>query len=139
MTAHPTDPPVELEPLVLVVDDDRSAREGYAELLEGRGFRVAVAGSAHEAMASCRHRLPDAVITDVALPDRNGFELAGDLRRDCLPPHAPILGMTGYWTPDVHERAARAGITAVLAKPCQPEHLVAELRRVLRSSATRDR
>jgi DNA-binding response OmpR family regulator len=130
---------MELEPLVLVVDDDRSAREGYAELLEGRGFRVAVAGSADEAKASCRQRQPDAVITDVALPDGNGFDLAADLRRECLPAHAPILGMTGYWATDVHERAARAGVTIVLAKPCQPEHLLAELRRVLRSSVARDR
>jgi CheY-like chemotaxis protein len=42
--------------------------------------------------------------------------------------------MTAYWAADVHERAERAGITAVLAKPCQPEHLVAELQRVLRKS-----
>jgi CheY-like chemotaxis protein len=138
MSPHPKEP-VELEPLVLVIDDDRSAREGYAELLEGRGFRVAVAGSADEAKASCRLRHPDAVITDVALPDGNGFDLAANLRRECLPPHAPILGMTGYWATDVHERAARAGVTTVLAKPCQPEHLLAELRRVLRSSVARDR
>jgi CheY-like chemotaxis protein len=138
MSAHPKER-VELEPLVLVVDDDRSAREGYAELLEDRGFRVAVAGSADEAMVACRQHPPDAVITDVALPDGNGFDLAAHLRRECLPPHAPILGMTGYWATDVHERATRAGVTTVLAKPCQPEHLLAELRRVLRSSVARDR
>jgi AmiR/NasT family two-component response regulator len=39
--------------------------------------------------------------------------------------------MTAYWATDVHERADRAGITAILLKPCQPEHLIAELQRVL--------
>jgi CheY-like chemotaxis protein len=119
-------------PLVLLVDDDSNACGGYVELLEGRGFRVLVAGSVHDALSRCHERIPDVVVTDIALPDRNGFELAKDLRvmpdfRD-----TPILAMTAFWSTDVHERAARAGITAVLAKPCQPEHLVAELCRALR-------
>jgi CheY-like chemotaxis protein len=125
---------VEPKPLVLLVDDDLNARAGYAELLESRGFHVIVAGSAGDALAQSLERMPDAVITDIALPDRDGFELAADLR--CRPSArvVPILAMTAYWAADVHERAERAGITAVLAKPCQPEHLVAELQRVLRKS-----
>jgi AmiR/NasT family two-component response regulator len=39
--------------------------------------------------------------------------------------------MTAYWATDVRERADKAGITAILLKPCQPEHLIAELHRVL--------
>jgi CheY-like chemotaxis protein len=39
--------------------------------------------------------------------------------------------MTAYWAADVHERADRAGMTAILMKPCQPDHLIAELHRVL--------
>jgi DNA-binding response OmpR family regulator len=123
---------VEAEPLVLLVDDDGNTRRGYAELLESRGFRVMVAGSANDAFARSREHTPDVVVTDIALPDGDGFELAADLRVQLAPSTVPILAMTAYWATDVHERAARAGITAILAKPCQPEHLVAELRRVLR-------
>jgi hypothetical protein len=42
--------------------------------------------------------------------------------------------MTAYWAADVHERADRAGMTSILMKPCQPDHLIAELHRVLRST-----
>jgi two-component system, cell cycle response regulator DivK len=123
---------VEAETLVLLVDDDGNARGGYAELLESRGFHVIAAGTASDAIARCRDRTPDVVVTDIALPDRDGFELAADLRLRPGFRDVPILAMTAFWATDVHDRAARAGITAILAKPCQPDHLVAELRRVLR-------
>lgn len=125
---------METEPLVLLVDDDSNARTGYAELLEGGGFRVMVAGTAKDALARCHERAPDVVVTDISLPDGDGFELAADLRCQAALREIPILAMTAYWATDVHQRAKRAGITAVLAKPCQPDHLIAELRRVLRSS-----
>jgi two-component system, cell cycle response regulator DivK len=122
------------KPLVLLVDDDGNTCAGYMELLGSRGFRVMVAGSVNEAIARCHERSPDVIVTDIALPDRNGFELATDLRMLPALRDTPILAMTAFWATDVHERAARAGITAILAKPCQPEHLVAELRRALRKS-----
>lgn len=125
---------MDAQPLVLLVDDDGNTRRGYGELLESRGFRVMMAGTANEAMARCSEHTPDAVVTDIALPDGDGFELAADLRVQLASSNVPILAMTAYWATDVHERAARAGITAILAKPCQPEHLIAELRRVLRKS-----
>ena len=46
----------------------------------------------------------------------------------------PVVAMTAYWAADVHERADRAGMTSILMKPCQPDHLIAELHRVLRST-----
>jgi CheY-like chemotaxis protein len=93
-----------------------------------------MAGTANEALVRCSEHTPDAVVTDIALPDGDGFELAADLRVQLAASNVPILAMTAYWATDVHERASRAGITAILAKPCQPEHLIAELRRVLRKS-----
>jgi two-component system cell cycle response regulator DivK len=121
------------EPLVLLVDDDRNAREGYAELLARRAFRVMEAAKALDALARCHECPPDVVITDIALPTRDGFELAADLRMIAALRGIPILAITAYWSTDLHDRAVRAGITAILAKPCQPEHLLAELRRALRS------
>jgi two-component system, cell cycle response regulator DivK len=123
---------LEGSPLVLLVDDDANTRRGYVELLESCGFRVMAAKTANEAVAWCGERMPDAVVTDIALPGRNGFELATDLKLLPAARDLRILAMTAYWASDVHDRAARAGISAVVAKPCHPDHLIAELRRVLR-------
>ena len=78
--------------------------------------------------------MPDVVVTDIALPGRDGFSLAADLRVQTRTRSIPVVAMTAYWAADVHERADRAGMTSILMKPCQPDHLIAELRRVLRST-----
>lgn len=118
-------------PLVLLVEDDPTAREGYAEFLETGGFRVAQCDNAEDAYSRSLELVPDVVVTDIALPGRDGFTLAMDLRVQARTRGIPVVAMTAYWASDVHERADRAGMTAILMKPCQPDHLIAELRRVL--------
>ena len=118
--------------LVLLVEDDPKTREGYAEFLEIGGFSVSQADSAEQALAQALERPPDAVVTDIALPGRDGFALAAELRGQPRTHEIPIVAMTAYWATDAHDRARRSGITAILSKPCQPEHLIAELRRALR-------
>jgi CheY-like chemotaxis protein len=120
-----------LEPLVLLVEDDPLAREGYAEFLESGGFRVAQCSTAEDAYSQTLELVPDVVVTDIALPGRDGFSLATDLRVQTKTRRIPVVAMTAYWAADVHERADRAGMDAILMKPCQPDHLIAELHRVL--------
>ena len=122
---------VKQAPLVLIVEDDPQSRDGYAEFLERGGFRVAQASNAEDALAQSLAMVPDVIITDIALPGRDGFALATEIRGEERTQRIPVVAMTAYWAPDVHERADKAGITAILAKPCQPEHLIAELNRVL--------
>lgn len=123
--------PVHTSPLVLLVEDDPTAREGYAEFLETGGFRVAQCDNAEDAYSQSLELVPDVVVTDIALPGRDGFTLAMDLRVQARTRGIPVVAMTAYWASDVHERADRAGMTAILMKPCQPDHLIAELHRVL--------
>lgn len=122
-------------PLILLVEDDRQAREGYAEFLELGGFRVAQAGNAEDALAAAVLTRPDAVVTDIALPGTDGFALAHFLRTESATRTVPVLAMTAYWAADVHERAERAGISSMLLKPCQPQHLIAELHRAIQKPA----
>src|SRR5690606_13181631 len=122
---------VQQAPLVLLVEDDPLSRDGYAEYLQRGGFRVAQAGSAEAALDEAAAAVPDVVVTDIALPGRDGSALASDLQAGQHTRGVPIVAMTAYWATDVHERAGKAGITSVLLKPCQPEHLIAELQRVL--------
>lgn len=129
-------PDVQLErsvpsPLILLVEDDLQAREGYAEFLECEGFRVFQAGSAEDAVKTVTRGIPDAVVTDIALPGQDGFTLAHLLRDRAETRTVPVVAMTAHWSTEVHERAERAGILSMLLKPCQPTHLVAEVQRAL--------
>lgn len=117
--------------LILIVEDDTNAREGLKDFLEYEGLLVRGAVSADEALTIAIETPPAAVVTDIQLPGTSGFDLAEMLRlrpetRDVL-----IIGLTGHWSPEISSRAARAGMVAILMKPCLPAHLLAELRRLL--------
>lgn len=117
--------------LILIVEDDTNAREGLKDFLEYEGLLVRGAVSADEALAIAIETPPAAVVTDIQLPGTSGFDLAEMLRlrpetRDVL-----VIGLTGHWSPEISSRAARAGMVAILMKPCLPAHLLAELRRLL--------
>jgi two-component system, OmpR family, response regulator len=117
--------------LILIVEDDTNAREGLKDFLEYEGLLVRGAVSADEALTIAIETPPAAVVTDIQLPGTSGFDLAEMLRlrpetRDVL-----VIGLTGHWSPEISSRAARAGMVAILMKPCLPAHLLAELRRLL--------
>ena len=116
---------------VLVVEDDANTLDGYLDFLSGAGFVVLGAADGQTALGLAFNSPPRAIITDIGLPGMDGFTLTEALRRDPRTGSIPVLGLTGQWTSAIGARATRAGMSAVLMKPCVPSHLIAELSRVL--------
>jgi two-component system OmpR family response regulator len=117
---------VNQRPLLLIVDDDVDTREMYAWCFEGRGFRVALAASAGEALAFAAAETPDALITDYTLPGGDGFTLAETLRAASRPPTAMIL-VSGRDFVGAPLDRARVLFDRVLLKPVLPDQLLDEL------------
>ena len=122
------------ETVVLVAEDDPHALSGYLEFLGRSGFAASGTGDGQEALDIAVETLPDIVVTDINMPGLDGFGLAAALRADQRTRHVPIVGMTAHWTADIQSEAQRAGFSAMLLKPCLPDHLLAEVERVLRHS-----
>lgn len=124
--------PRALDPLVLIVEDDRSTRALYCDVLNQSGFRTADAHNGYQALAKVRELQPAAVITDLAVPGMDGFEFCRALRQDPATSAIPILAVTGHSEYlDQPDRFRQAGILQVLTKPCSPDALVEALRQVL--------
>ena len=121
-------------PLVLVVDDDQDNRELYTTVLTLANFRVASASNAEEAMCLVSAEAPAATVTDVRLSGPNGLELVERLRNTSATSGIPVLVVTGDGSDERRRHAFTVGASAFLMKPCDPEHLVAELRRLLERS-----
>jgi CheY-like chemotaxis protein len=117
--------------VIVLAEDDRAARAGYAELLASKGFDVVEAETGVELVDRVRERLPDVILTDIALPELDGLHAAAVLKADPRTRDIPIIGITGHWSSDIGERGTAAGLAALLMKPCLPDHLAAELERVL--------
>lgn len=122
------------ETVVLVVEDDANTLEGYLEFLTAAGFVAVGQPDGKAALAFARQTVPDIVVTDIAMPGLDGFALAAALRMDERTRAVPVVGMTGRWNAEMQNEAVAAGLSAMIAKPCMPSHLVAEIDRVVRRS-----
>jgi len=118
------------EPRILVVDDDRDTRELYRACFDLSGFTTAEASTGSEAIDAARRLRPDLLLTDLILPDIDGFEVARRLRREV--PMVRVIMLTGYSVDDFQTRASSVGIARALLKPILPQAMLREVRRALR-------
>ena len=118
-------------PLILVVDDYQDAREMYAEYLQFSGFRVAEAKNGNEAVDQAFALKPDLILMDLSLPGIDGWEATRRLKADDATKHIPIVALTGHALAGASEGAKRAGCDSFVTKPCLPDDLVVEVRRML--------
>lgn len=118
-------------PLVLVVDDYEDARDMYCEYLQFSGFRTVEAKNGLEALKQAASALPDIILMDLSLPEMDGWEATRRLKSSAKTKHIPVVALTGHALAGHSESARDAGCDAFVAKPCLPEDLVVEIRRIL--------
>jgi two-component system, cell cycle response regulator DivK len=119
------------QPLVLVVEDYQDAREMYAAYLQFSGFDVAEATNGEEAIEKAIQLMPDIILMDLALPRMDGWEATRQLKGSDRTRHIPIVALTGHALAGHAEGARQAGCDAFVTKPCLPDALVAEIKRLL--------
>jgi two-component system cell cycle response regulator DivK len=113
--------------LVLVVEDNDKNRKLARDLLGFRGFRVAEATTATDALIAARAEPPDLVLMDVALPDMDGVEALRLLRSDPLTKDVPVVAVTAFAMKGDRERLLDAGFDGYVAKPIDARTFVDEL------------
>jgi signal transduction histidine kinase len=121
---------------VIVVDDDPDTRELLRSTLEMAGASVEAAASADEALALCRTRHLDAIVSDIGMPGRDGHSLIEEIR--AFPPElqpAVALALSAYASPRDIQRSLDAGFQEHVAKPVDPGVLVHTLGDLLRAAA----
>lgn len=119
---------------VLLVDDDRDNREAYLEYLRYRGFSVREAATCAAALRIVSRWRPDIVILDMRLPDGSGAETSRQIRS--LRGDTPtIIALSACVFEGDIALALGSGCDAFLAKPCLPDLLESEIRRLLHMRA----
>jgi two-component system cell cycle response regulator DivK len=118
-------------PLVLLADDYSDALEMYALYLRRLGLEVLAATDDAEALELARTRQPDAIVIDLSTRGRDGIHLTRALQDAHDTWNIPIIVLTRAPFPELRAEARAAGASSVLSKPCLPQALVVEVRRVL--------
>jgi two-component system cell cycle response regulator DivK len=123
--------PAKDAPLILVVDDYADNLEMYSSFLAFSGLRVEEATTGKEALTKAFQLLPDVIVMDLSLPGVDGWKATRQLKADDRTKHIPVVAVTGHALQGASEGAKAAGCDAFLTKPCLPEDLLREVRRLL--------
>ncbi len=114
---------------ILVVDDDLDSRTVVCQLLENQGASVAMSGSTAEAFDRFRQLRPDVLISDIGMPDEDGYELIRRVR--ALPEgdggNVPAIALTAYVRPEDSAAALAAGYQRHISKPVDVAQLTAAI------------
>ncbi|HEU5162566.1 MAG TPA: response regulator, partial [Thermoanaerobaculia bacterium] len=115
---------------LVVVDDEQDTCLMIAAMLRQFGAEVRTASNAADAISLLRAFRPHALVSDLAMPEVDGFALAARIREDG-DADLPLLALTAYGRPEDRERALKAGFTSYLRKPVDPDALVESIRQLL--------
>ncbi|MBC7736904.1 MAG: response regulator [Candidatus Saccharibacteria bacterium] len=115
---------------VLAIDDSRTIRELLRVAMEGAGFAYTSACDGVEGVARFSEVVPDVVITDINMPNMDGYGVIEAIRGGTLESKVPILVLTTESGDKLKARARAAGATGWIVKPFDDASLVSVVRRV---------
>jgi FixJ family two-component response regulator len=117
------------EPVVFVIDDDKSVRDSLRRLFTSVGLTVEVFPSAQAFLSSPRPDRPGCLVLDVRLPGLSGLDLQRELARTDAP--LPIVFLTGHGDIPMSVRAMKAGAVEFLTKPFREQDLLDAIRQAI--------
>ncbi|MCS6960688.1 MAG: response regulator transcription factor [Pseudanabaenaceae cyanobacterium SKYGB_i_bin29] len=117
---------------LLLVDDEPGLREAVSAYLEDSGFTVKVAANGKEAWQSIETDRPDLVISDIMMPQVNGYEFLQKIRSDERFLNLPVIFLTARGMTSDRIKGYQSGVDAYIAKPFDPEELVAIVQNILK-------
>lgn len=103
-----------MQPLILIIDDDKALSGAMTEALRESGYRVACAENSEAGLRAAQKRPPNLILCDVMLPDAPGFDTVSALRADPLTSQVPVVLITG--DPDANHYEG-TGKSLTLMKP----------------------
>lgn len=121
---------------ILAVDDDPAVRQWLVRVLEPRGFEVSVAADGREALAVLERELPDLILTDVHMPDIDGYRLVTRVRMDTRLSHIPVILISGSDESPFKVLGLDCGANDYITKPVDSAELLARVRAQLRQLRT---
>ena len=118
-------------PTVYFIDDSATMREVIKIAFRRENITVITAGDAATAIAQFEHNPPDAVITDVIMPDQDGYSVCSQIKQHERFSRTPVILMSGVVNKNVADKAVSVGADELIRKPFQPVDLIARVKSFL--------
>ncbi len=124
---------------ILLADDSITIQKVIELTFSDEDFDVVTVGNGRLAIERLEEVRPDVVLCDIIMPEKDGYEVCDFIKKNAAFSHVPVLLLTGAFEPFDQERAARVGCDGYLAKPFEPQALIAKVKDLLLQSASRPR
>ena len=123
--------PTKRAPTVYFIDDSATMREVIKIAFRRENITVITAGDAASAIAQFEQTPPDAVITDVIMPDQDGYSVCSQIKQHPQFSGTPVILMSGVVNKSVADKAVSVGADELIRKPFQPQDLIARVKSFL--------
>jgi two-component system cell cycle response regulator DivK len=117
---------------ILYIEDNIDNMTLVRRVLEIEGYEVIPAETGREGLAKAYENKPDIIITDINLPDIDGYEITDTLKKDKMTAHIPIIAMTANVMKKDRENVLQAGCDGYISKPIDIDELPAQVENFLR-------
>src|SRR5262245_59438576 len=122
---------------ILLADDSITIQKVIELTFSDEDFEVVTVGNGRLAIEKAQEVRPDIVLCDIIMPEKDGYEVCDFIKKTAALSHVPVLLLTGAFEPFDQERASRVGCDGFLAKPFEPQTLIAKVKDLLNQAATR--
>lgn len=119
---------------VLLVEDTSSLAAEIMDILRMENFYVSLAKNGLDALNQLKNKIPDIVISDLFMPEIDGFQLITELKNDSKLKHVPIIILSARTTSDTIEKVKQLGADLFIQKPCDSRYLVGSIKSVLKKN-----
>jgi len=126
-----TDAPAKRAPTIYFIDDSATMREVIKIAFRRESFNVIACADAASALAQFAQNPPDVVITDVIMPDQDGYSVCTQIKRHAQFGHIPVVLMSGVVNKMVADKAVSVRADELIRKPFQPQELIGRVKALL--------
>jgi CheY-like chemotaxis protein len=123
--------PVKQAPTVYFIDDSATMREVIKIAFRRENFNVITCADAASALAQFEQNPPDAVITDVIMPDQDGYSVCSQIKEHAQFSATPVILMSGVVNKSVADKAVTVKADELIRKPFQPQELISRVKALL--------
>lgn len=116
---------------VIIVEDTYDDQQLISRILEHHGVTVYLARNGVECLKLLEDVEPTLVVTDLAMPSKDGWQTLVAIRSNAATAHIPVIAMTAYHSADVAEDALNAGFDGYFPKPVHPQTFVSRLAEIV--------
>jgi CheY-like chemotaxis protein len=122
---------------ILLADDSITIQKVIELTFSDEDFEVVTVGNGRMAIEKVQEVRPDLVLCDIIMPEKDGYEVCDFIKKNAATAHIPVLLLTGAFEPFDQERASRVGCDGFLAKPFEPQTLIAKVKELLNQGGNR--